>query len=152
MRDAVLKHSYPFGLENPLDFSNPGAKLQSIVNIISIVDAMGVTGDTKCPAIFREGLNFDILAGLRLAGEEHEEVAKQLMHDVIDNALKEGKISREVAEGYHNAVSYDMNFFGAGMIAPQFGGKLERTRFRQTSTELRCGSKGCGRFRNSANL
>ncbi|MDR0740943.1 MAG: hypothetical protein LBF34_04525 [Puniceicoccales bacterium] len=132
MRDAVLKHSYPFGLDQPLKFSNDAERRQSIAGIISVVDAMGTTGDTKCPAIFREGLNFDILANLRLGGKEHEEEAKQLLHDVIDNALREGKISQEVAEGYHMAVSYDMNFFGAGMIVPQFGGELLGTQMEQS--------------------
>jgi hypothetical protein len=50
---------------------------------------MGVTRDTTRPAIFREGLNFDIRANLRLVGKEHEAEIKRLMHDDIDHAVKE---------------------------------------------------------------
>jgi hypothetical protein len=162
MRDAVLKHSYPFNLDQPFDFSSEESRKTAIAGVISVVDAMGVTGDTKCPAIFREGLNFDILANLVMASnklkdlnaqikdgkvdgndqgvialkkdlEATETEAKQMMHDVVDNALREGKISREVADGYHQAVDYDMSAFGAGMIVPQFGGTLEKTHMEEVN-------------------
>ncbi|MDR1590718.1 MAG: hypothetical protein LBR92_01850 [Puniceicoccales bacterium] len=63
MRDAVLKHSYPFDLSRPLDF-HTGGKENAIADLISVIDAMGVTGDTKCPAIFREAKFFDTLSAL----------------------------------------------------------------------------------------
>ncbi|MDR2720932.1 MAG: hypothetical protein LBB15_01420 [Puniceicoccales bacterium] len=70
MRDAVLKHSYPFGLDQPFNFPEGDdadaqkARQTAIAGVISVVDAMGVTGDTKCPAIFREVEFFDTLGTL----------------------------------------------------------------------------------------
>jgi hypothetical protein len=87
MRDAVLKHSYPFGLDQPLKFSNDAEKMQSIANLISVIDAMGVTGDTKCPAIFREALNFDILANLVMGSnikKKLEDEEKSILKDIRD--------------------------------------------------------------------
>jgi hypothetical protein len=135
MRDAVLKHSYPFDLNRPLDFSDtvpPGetltAKRQAIANLISIVDAMGVTGDTKCPALYREVLSKADLE--RLANSDGPAV-KQELHGIIDQAVTDGKISREVAEGYHQALDYDVSKFGAkNMILPQFGGHLLGTEMK----------------------
>lgn len=48
MQDAILKHSYPFALDKPLENN-----WESVEKVISIIDAMGVTADTKMPAIFR---------------------------------------------------------------------------------------------------
>jgi hypothetical protein len=132
MRDAVLKHSYPFGLERPLDFSNEDAKKQAIANLISIVDAMGVTGDTKCPALYREVLSKADLE--RLARSDGPEV-KEALHAIIDQAVKDGKISQEVAEGYHMALDYDASKYGAKMILPQFGGQLLGTKMEIADDE-----------------
>jgi hypothetical protein len=133
MQDAVLKHSYPFGLDQPLDFSNDDAKMQSIANIISIVDAMGVTANTKCPALYREVLTPEIMQ--ELAMDDGPEIRKNL-HDIIDQAVKDGKISRDVAEGYHMALDYDVSKFGAkNMILPQFGGKLLGTQMERAGDE-----------------
>jgi hypothetical protein len=128
MRDAVLKHSYPFGLDQPLDFANN--KGQAIANIISIVDAMGVTANTKCPALYREVLDRAALG--QLARSENPEALKQHLHSIINQAVTAGRISGEVAEGYHQALDYDVNQFGAKkMISPQFGGQLIETQMEQ---------------------
>ncbi|MDR0740561.1 MAG: hypothetical protein LBF34_02510, partial [Puniceicoccales bacterium] len=159
MQEAVLAHSYPFGLDKPFNFpagddaDAQKARQTAIAGVISVVDAMGTTGDTKCPALFREGLNFDILANLAMASnklkdlnaqikanperandpgvaalikdlEAAETEAKQMMHGVVDQALQDGKISQEVADGYKQAIDFDMNSIGAGMMVPQFGGEL----------------------------
>jgi hypothetical protein len=128
MRDAVLKHSYPFGLDQPLKFlagddaDAQKARQTAIANLISVVDAMGVTGDTKCPALYREVL--DKAALLRLAQSDAPAV-KQELHAIIDKAVEDGKISRDTAEGYHEALDYDVSKWGVkNMILPQFGGKL----------------------------
>jgi hypothetical protein len=127
MRDAVLKHSYPFELNRPLDFSEDN-KQQAIANLISIVDAMGVTANTKCPALYREVLSKADLE--RLAQSDGPEVKRELQA-IIDQALKDGRISPEVAEGYRMALDYDASTVGAKMILPQFGGKLEGTRMER---------------------
>ncbi|MDR2371564.1 MAG: hypothetical protein LBD60_00220 [Puniceicoccales bacterium] len=127
MRDAVLKHSYPFGLDQPLDFTNN--KEQAIANLISIVDAMGVTANTKCPALYREILTPEIMQ--ELAMDDGPEIRKNL-HAIIDQAVTERRISREVAEGYHMALDYDVSKYGAkNMILPQFGGQLLETHMEQ---------------------
>jgi hypothetical protein len=120
MQDAVLKHSYPFGLDKPLDFTNN--KEQAIANLISIVDAMGVTANTKCPALYREVLTPEIMQ--ELAMDDGPEIRKNL-HAIIDQAVTDGKISPEAAEGYHMALDYDASQWGAkNMILQQFGGQL----------------------------
>jgi hypothetical protein len=132
MQEAVLKHSYPFGLDQPLDFSENN-KGQAIANLISIVDAMGVTANTKCPALYREVL--DRAALERLAQSDGPAVMQEL-HGIIDQAVENGKISRDVAEGYHQALNYDVSKFGAkNMILPQFGGQLLGTEMESTDNE-----------------
>ncbi|MDR2371999.1 MAG: hypothetical protein LBD60_02525 [Puniceicoccales bacterium] len=122
MRDAVLAHGYPFGLDQPFDFHR-GGRENAIAGIISVVDAMGTTQDTKCPALFREDPYLAILK--QLASKKiTENEAKQQLHAAID---ANPDISQDVKAGYHQAVDYDVNAFGAGMIVPQFGGKLNFT-------------------------
>jgi hypothetical protein len=131
MQKAVLKHSYPFGLDQPLDFSSEAAKRQSIQGIISVVDAMGVTADTKCPALFREVLNIDAL-GMLADGDTP--ALKKFLHSVIDEELAKRKISEDVAKGYHWALEYDVNAFGAKGITAQFGGQLLKSRMEPTDS------------------
>jgi hypothetical protein len=127
MQEAVLKHSYPFGLDQPFDF-HKGGRENAIAGIISVVDAMGVTADTKCPALFREVL--DETALQRLAKSDGPEVKREL-HAIIDQAVEDGRISRDVAEGYRWALEYDANTFGAKGITAQFGGQLLGTEMEQ---------------------
>jgi hypothetical protein len=244
MQDAVLAHSYPFGLDKPFNFpaGDDGdaqkARQTAIAGIISVVDAMGVTGDRKCPAIFREAAFFDTLGtlvklardledgnidtlrqsiqhdlgtaflkktdperlsqldsklnaarnaleaapgdataqtrlndaiaarndaingalwqalnnpgegidspeveaareklrkidtsdGRKALAAEIETKTREFMHEFIEAKVKSKAISQEVADGYHQAVDYDMSAHGGGMILPQFGGKLEGTK------------------------
>jgi hypothetical protein len=125
MRDAVLKHSYPFGLDKPLDFG-PEGKENAIANLIAVIDATGVTSDTKCPAIYRKVLTPDAVMLLAIEDDDPSTL-KKFLHTVIHEAFVKGRISPEVAEGYHMALDYDADQVGAKMIAPQFGGKLLRT-------------------------
>jgi hypothetical protein len=133
MRDAVLKHSYPFGLDQPFNFpagddaDAQRARQTAIAGIVSVVDAMGTTQDTKCPAIFREDPCLAILK--KLAHRDiNDNEAKQQMHAAID---ADTSISQDVKAGYHLAVDYDVNKTGAGMIMPQFGGTLNSTSMNQ---------------------
>jgi hypothetical protein len=138
MRDAVLKHSYPFGLDQPFNFpAGDDADAQkvrqtAIAGVISVVDAMGTTQDTKCPAIFREQPYLEILLGMAIkegeAGHISEETAKLRLHAAID---QDTNLSPDVRAGYHQAVDYDVSKFGAGMILPQFGGELQSTSMDQ---------------------
>jgi AcrR family transcriptional regulator len=52
IRDSILSHSYPAGLDQPLDFANN--RTQSLRNVVAVVDAMGTTQDTKLPSVFRQ--------------------------------------------------------------------------------------------------
>jgi hypothetical protein len=127
MREAVLAHSYPFGLDQPFKFSNEAERRQSIAGIVSVVDAMGTTRDTKCPAIFREDPCLAVLK--QLAHKDiSEETARLRLHAAIDG---DTSIPPELKESYHQAVDYDVSGFGAGMIMPQFGGTLEGTNMNQ---------------------
>ncbi|MDR2721099.1 MAG: hypothetical protein LBB15_02310 [Puniceicoccales bacterium] len=139
MRDAVLKHSYPFDLDKPFNFpagddaDAQKARQTAIAGIVSVVDAMGVTANTKCPALYREILTPEIMQ--ELAMDDGPEIRKNL-HAIIDQAVKDGKISQDTAEGYHQALDYDVSKWGAqNMILPQFGGKLLGTEMEPAGDE-----------------
>ncbi|MDR2769316.1 MAG: hypothetical protein LBB19_02040 [Puniceicoccales bacterium] len=52
IKDSILSHSYPAGLDQPLDFN--ANRNQSLRNVVAVVDAMGTTQDTKLPSAFRQ--------------------------------------------------------------------------------------------------
>jgi hypothetical protein len=66
---------------------------------------------------------------------EFEANTREFMHSFIQAKMESGAISQQVAEGYHQAVDYDMNAFGGGMIVPQFGGKLLGTQMESIDGE-----------------
>ncbi|MDR2371920.1 MAG: hypothetical protein LBD60_02110 [Puniceicoccales bacterium] len=52
-------------------------------------------------------------------------------------AVKDGKISRDAAEGYHMALDYDANQFSAKMVVAQFGGQLLGTTMEEVGDKAR---------------
>ncbi|MDR1173520.1 MAG: hypothetical protein LBK24_01860, partial [Puniceicoccales bacterium] len=85
-------------------------------------------------ATAQKGLDNAIKRAKEGITKEFEANTRELMHEMIENAVNntelpaDKRISREVAEGYHQAVDYDMSAFGGGMILPQFGGQLLGTK------------------------
>jgi hypothetical protein len=163
IKSSILSHSYPAGLDQPLDFTNN--RTQSLRNVVAVVDAMGTTQDTKLPSVFRQpkiqeqlfrvGLEklthdpkrrrlqelqkkgasvsdeekierdalADQLKGIDAELQKTEQRCRnamlQAINDTSDVDMPPGLKAR-----YKQAIEVDFSAQGAGMVVPQFAGKL----------------------------
>lgn len=134
IRDVVLNHSYaqseykgtrPAAGENELTYNR-----DLIRSVVSTVDAMGVTAETKAMDLFRYPEAIDILQSVKLYSETHDGkvepealgLFKQDLGGVVDALLAEGKISEERAAGYRSAIEDQFNPVTAEITLGQFTG------------------------------
>ncbi|MDP3770698.1 MAG: hypothetical protein Q8R16_00165, partial [bacterium] len=101
-----------------------------IRSVVSTVDAMGATAETKAMDMFRYPETIEILQNVKLYVETHggkmEEAALDLfkvdMNAVVDTLLADGKISSERAAGYRSAIENQFNPMTVDITLGQFTG------------------------------
>ncbi|MDR0647628.1 MAG: hypothetical protein LBF43_04340 [Puniceicoccales bacterium] len=103
IKDSILSHSYATNLNESLDFGNPAKHVQSLRNVVAVVDAMGTTQDTKLPSVFRQ----------RQIQDQLFEVG---IYQVLANIAKDQKAALEKAHPNlaqrSNAVTEEINRLG----------------------------------------
>ena len=87
IKNGILMHSYPKSEYNTPTDSEKGFNPDMIRSITSTVDALGVTAETKCPALFRDPQAIKVIQKMQLYAESHD-----------------GKIPPEVLSKYKNAL------------------------------------------------
>ncbi|MBI4434276.1 hypothetical protein HY635_00430 [Candidatus Uhrbacteria bacterium] len=156
IRDVVLNHSYaqseyggtrPAAGENELTYNR-----DLIRSVVSTVDAMGATAETKAMDMFRYPEVIDILQNVKLYAETHGgpkemepaalAVFKQDLNAVVDTLLADGKISEERAAGYRSAIENQFNPQTVEITLGQFTGvvremKLTRRADGTVAPEIR---------------
>lgn len=122
-RDVILNHSY---VQSTYDTKRNEAAPEEITynrdlirSVVSTVDAMGVTAETKAMDLFRYPESVEILQDIKLYAETHDgkvdDVAMKLfkedLNSTIDSWLKEvpPRISQQRARAYHDAVEKHFN-------------------------------------------
>ncbi len=130
IRDVLLNHSYPSSLyenkrpeptlKRPFTYNRP-----LIRSIVSTVDSLGVTAETKAMDLFRHPETIRVLQDARLeleaAGTLSEaalERFKAELADAISVLEAAGRVSRERAAAYRQAVERK---FGADVIKKTIG-------------------------------
>lgn len=154
IRDVVLNHSYaqseyggtrPAAGEDELTYNR-----DLIRSVVSTVDAMGVTAETKAMDLFRYPEAIDILQSVKLYSETHDgkvepealDVFKQDLNAMVDALVADGKISAERAAGYRSAIENQFNPVTAEITLGQFTGvvremKLSRRPDGTVAPEIR---------------
>jgi hypothetical protein len=148
IRDVVLNHSYaqseysgqrPAAGEDELTYNR-----DLVRSVVSTVDAMGVTAETKAMDLFRYPEAIDVLQSVKLYSETHDgkvepealALFKQDLNGVVDALVAEGKISAERAAGYRSAIENQFNPVTAEITLGQFTGVVREMRLarRQDGT------------------
>ncbi|MBI4449738.1 hypothetical protein HY634_01650, partial [Candidatus Uhrbacteria bacterium] len=154
IRDVVLNHSYsqseyggtrPAAGEDELTYNR-----DLIRSVVSTVDAMGATAETKAMDMFRYPETIEILQNVKLYMETHDgkmeeavlDLFKVDMNAVVDTLLADGKISAERAAGYRSAIENQFNPFTVEITLGQFTGvvremKLTRRADGTVAPEIR---------------
>ncbi len=134
IRDVVLNHSYaqseyggtrPAAGEDELTYNR-----DLIRSVVSTVDAMGATAETKAMDMFRYPETIEILQNVKLYAETHggkiEDAALDLfktdLNAVVDTLLADGRISAERAAGYRSAIENQFNPKTVEITLGQFTG------------------------------
>lgn len=143
IRDVVLNHSYVQteyqGTRTEVPADEITFNRDLIRSIVSTVDAMGVTSETKAMDMFRQPEAIDLLLDVKLYMETHGgkmepaalAVAKKKFNVLIDKWVNEKTVSEERAKGYRSAIENQFNTVTAEITLGQFTGvvsdmKLER--------------------------
>lgn len=136
IRDVVLNHSYP---QSEYTSARPEAAADEITfnrdlirSVVSTVDAMGVTSETKAMDMFRHAESVDILQDVKLYAETHDGKVddetlgefKKKMHQLVDRWLAEKppRVSAERAVGYRSAIDNQFNPVTVEITLGQFTG------------------------------
>lgn len=147
IRDVVLNHSYA---QSEYDGARTQAAPDEITynrdlvrSVISTVDAMGVTSETKAMDMFRHPESIDILQDVKLYSETHggkvDDAAlaefKRDMNALVDQWLleKPPRISQERARGYRSAIENQFNPVTVDITLGQFTGVVKEMKMVRRS-------------------
>lgn len=134
IRDVVLNHSYAqseYGGQRPAAGEDELAYNRDLIrSVVSTVDAMGVTAETKAMDLFRYPEAIDILQSVKLYADTHDgkvepealDLFKQDLNVMVDALVADGKISAERAAGYRSAIENQFNPVTAEITLGQFTG------------------------------
>lgn len=139
IRDVVLNHSYA---QSEYAGTRPEAAQDEITynrdlvrSVVSTVDAMGVTSETKAMDMFRHPETIDILQDVKLYSETHggkvDDAAlaqfKWDMGALVEQWLAEipPRISQERAKGYRSAIENQFNPVTVEITLGQFTGVVK---------------------------
>lgn len=152
MRDVVLNHSYAQSeytagredVKNEDGQSDNGVityNRELIRSVVSSVDTMGVTSETKSMDFFRYPESIDILHDVKLYAETHDgEVDdeatarfKEALNEVVQKLVDSGRIQEERAKGYRSAIENQFNKVTAEITLGQFTGVVREMRAVETA-------------------
>lgn len=134
IRDVVLNHSYAqseYGGQRPAAGEDELTYNRDLIrSVVSTVDAMGVTAETKAMDLFRYPEAIDILQSVKLYADTHDgkvepealDLFKQDLNVMVDALVADGKISAERAAGYRSAIENQFNPVTAEITLGQFTG------------------------------
>lgn len=148
IRDVVLNHSY---VQTEYQGSRADAQPDEITynrdlirSVVSTVDAMGVTSETKAMDMFRQPEAIDLLLDVKLYTETHGgkmepaalAIAKGKFNVLIDRWVQQKTISEERGRGYRSAVENQFNPVTVEITLGQFTGvvssmKLELRKIKE---------------------
>ncbi len=145
IRDVVLNHSY-------VQTEYQGTRQESapdeitynrdlIRSVVSTVDAMGVTYETKAMDMFRHPEAIDLLLNVKLYTQTHDgkmdeaalaEVKKDF-NTLIDTWVANGSVSAQRASGYRSAVENQFNPVTVEITLGQFTGVVREMTLKKRS-------------------
>jgi len=154
IRDVVLNHSYSqseYGGSRPVAGEDELTYNRDLIrSVVSTVDAMGATAETKAMDMFRYPETIEVLQNVKLYTETHGGVVepevldlfKMDLNTVVDTLLAGGKISSERAAGYRSAIENQFSPHTVEITLGQFTGvvremKLTRRADGTVAPEIR---------------
>ncbi len=127
IRDGILQHSYVKAeLEGPTD-PTTGINVDMVRSVTSIVDSLGVTAETKCPAFFRSPNAIRVLNAIKLHAETHDGEVDKVSMGKYKEALKkvaEEEPNLERRAGFIQAIDQQFNIRTVDMTLGQYTGVL----------------------------
>ncbi len=150
MRDVLLNHSYPSSRydgkrpktseKRPFTYNRP-----LIRSVVSTVDSLGVTAETKAMDLFRHPETIEVLQNARIHLDahggtmeaEHLEAFKADLRDAIDRLEGAGRVSAERAAAYRLAVERKFDVKVIKKTIGQYAGIVRTVRLtRNAKNEL----------------
>ncbi len=137
IRDVLLNHSYPSSKYDKKRPDAPFSYNRSLIrSVVSTVDSLSTTQETKAMGLFRFPEAIDILQNARLYIQTHDgemdvktlDAFKQDFHTLIDTLVQEGRIRVERAQEYHQAVERKLDAKVIQKTFGQFAGVVREVR------------------------